>query len=125
MARLLPRAFLAFVLVQVACSHESHPVAPGPPIRAEADVVVGTMDAECNGLATALEHYRACANLTSRQRDGISFLIDQTQLSLAAGHKANPDDKVQHAIAVSCRRAADSVAAATERCHNGPTPRMD
>jgi hypothetical protein len=108
-----------------ACSHDPPPVAPGPPILAEAEVVVGTMDAECDALIAAIEQYRACANLTSRERDGITSLIEQTQRSIDAGHKANPDDKAQHAIAVSCHRASVSVNAAAERCHNGPTPRPD
>ena len=124
----LPRAFLVlfFVFGMAACGHaEPPPVAPGPPIPAEPEITVGTMAAECDGLIAALERYRDCKYHDAYARDGVDRSIEAAHLSFAAGVKANPDERAQHAIALSCRKATDSIKAATERCGNGPPPRPD
>jgi hypothetical protein len=98
-------------------------VAPGEPIPAAAEVELGTMDAECNGLVSALASYKQCANLDDDDRWSIDAWTDRAQEDFAAGKKANPEPNAQHAIAAACRKAVASVMAANERCHNGPRPR--
>jgi hypothetical protein len=83
------------------------------------------MAVECDGLIAALERYRDCRFHDAAARDGVERSIDAARLSFAAGNKANPDDRALHAMALSCRKATDSINAATERCNNGPMPRQD
>ena len=120
----LPRVFAQFVVV-AACSHPQPPVPPGPPIPAEPEITVGTMDAECTGLETALDGYGKCPNLDDEERSWIRATRDFAEQSFAAGKKAQPEEQALHAMAVSCRKAADSIRSATQRCQAGPRPRVD
>jgi hypothetical protein len=115
--------FGAFVLATAltGCRREP-PVPPGPPIPAEPEVSLGTMDAECEGLLAALGAYKECPNLEEEDREDIDAWIERTQLDFAAGKKANPEPNAQHAIAAACHRAIASVKAAHERCRAGPRP---
>lgn len=117
-------ACLAGLVSAVACHGSPPPVAPGEPISAAPEVALGTMDAECNGLLTALSTYKQCPNLDDDDQWSITAWTDRAQEDFAAGKKANPDAGAQQAIAAACHKAVASVTAATERCHNGPKPRQ-
>ena len=106
-----------------ACHGEPPPVAPGEPIAAPAQVELGTMDAECEGLLTALGVYKQCPNLDDDDRADIDAWSKRAQEDFAAGKKANPEPNAQRAIAAACHKATASVTAANERCHAGPRPR--
>jgi hypothetical protein len=122
-ARPFREALLAALLAAAACHSDPPPVAPGEPIAASPELVLDTMDAECDGLVTAFGRYKQCANLDDDDRFGIDGWIQRAQEDFAAGKKASPDAGAQHAIAAACHKAIASVDAASERCHNGPKPR--
>lgn len=107
-----------------ACHGEPPPVAPGDPIAAAAEVSLGTMAAECDGLTAALADYKKCPNLDDYDREDIDAWIERAQQDFAAGKKANPDANAQRAIAAACHKAIASVTAANERCHAGPRPKQ-
>ena len=104
------------------CHGELPPVAPGEPIRPPAEVALGTMDAECDGLIAALADYKKCPNLDDDDRWDIDAWSERAQQDFAAGKKAKPEPNAQHAIAAACHKAVVSVTAANERCHNGRKP---
>lgn len=120
-ARLVWIATLACVVT--ACHREPPPAKPGTPVPVAAELVLDTMDAECNGLVAALVTYKQCPNLDDDDRWSLDAWSQRAQEDFAAGKKANPDAGAQRAIAAACRKAAVSVAAATERCNAGPRPR--
>jgi hypothetical protein len=114
------------VALAASCSHPAAPpVAPGQPLPAEEDLVVGTMDDECNGLTKALATYGECENLDPEEKTWAHEVVLVAEQSFEAGKKAAPDALGQRAIAVSCRKATDSIKAATERCHAGRRPPPD
>jgi len=116
-------AGLGLAVALAGCHGEPPPVAPGEPIAAPAEVALGTMDAECDGLIAAFGLYRQCPNLDDDDRGDIDGWIERARQDFAAGKKANPEPNAQHAIAEACRKAAASVTAANQRCHAGPKPR--
>jgi hypothetical protein len=83
------------------------------------------MDAECNGLIHAFEAWKQCPNLEDEQKPYVESLIERAHLDFAAAQKSQPDDRAQKEIARRCRRAAQSVKAATERCSHGHAPKAD
>src|ERR1700753_4063609 len=105
-----------------ACHGAPPPVAPGEPISAAPDVVLGTMDAECDSLIAALGAWRQCPNLDDDDRWTVDAWTHRAQEHVAAGKKANPEPNAQKAIAAACHKAVASVVAANERCHAGPKP---
>lgn len=119
---LLGRMIFTTWLGFAACHADPPPVPPGEPIPAAAEVELGTMDAECGGLVSALARYKQCANLDDDDRWSIEAWSDRAQEDFAAGKKANPEPNAQRAIAAACHKAVASVTAANERCHNGPHP---
>ena len=114
---------LLLIVAVGACGKPAPPVPAGPPIPAEPEIAVGTMDAECEGLVSALTAWKGCSNLEEEDRDYIDAWIERAHLDFAASHKAHPDDRALHAMAHNCRRATNSVTAATARCSNGRRPR--
>ena len=111
-------------LLLIAACHASEPaVAPGPAIPAEPDAVVASMTEECAGVVKALETWKACENADDDEKEYIEAWIERARRDFAAAEKAKPDDKAQRNIAHTCRKAARSVTAAIERCHNGKRPR--
>jgi hypothetical protein len=116
------RIVAAWLACTAACHGDPPPVAPGEPIPVAAEVTLGTMDAECDGLISALVTYRACPNLDDDDRYGIAAWSERAQQDFAAGKKAKPEPNAQRAIAAACHKAIVSVAAATERCNAGPKP---
>jgi len=110
------------VALWLGCHRDQPPVPPGQPIGAPAEVTLGTMDVECEGLLSALGLYKQCPNLDDEDRAEIDAWSERAQQDFAAGKKANPEPNAQHAIAAACRKAVTSVTAANERCHAGPNP---
>jgi len=116
------RSLIGLVLI-AACHHEVPPVAPGPPIPAEPEVAVASMTEECAGVVKALEAWKSCPNADDDEKEYIDAWIERAHTDFAAAEKAKPDAKAEHNIAHTCRKAADSVHAAIERCHAGKRPR--
>jgi hypothetical protein len=108
-----------------ACHHADPPVAPGDPLPASTEITVDTMEVECTGLVTALDHYATCPNLDDDERTWLHSTSEFATQSYEASQKGHPDAKSQQVIALACRRAALSVQHATERCQAGPKPRQD
>jgi len=125
----LPRGilqkFCGFGLLLAACSHPPPPPPPGDPIPAEPDAKLGSMDAECGGLVTAVKTYGECPNLEDGGRAWARAVTENAEEAFAAGKKGEIDKPAEHAIAVACHKAADSIKAATMRCQAGPAPRGD
>lgn len=123
-------ALLGGLVIGVAvggCKHVSSdpPSKPGRPIVAEPELDLENADTECAGLIAALDRYGKCPNLEDGERQWVRSAIEAAEDSFAAGKKANPDEPSLKAIALACRRATNSMRAATERCHAGKRPRMD
>ena len=118
----MKRGALLFV---IACAHAEPQVAPGPPIVADPDVALGTMDEECAALVAAITAYGECPNLEDGEKNYVRALLEAADQSFAAGKKANPDEQGQHAIAAACHKATVSRQHATERCLAGPRPKGD
>lgn len=120
MRPLLPSALFSVLL---ACRQPPPPVAPGPPIPAEPELAVESMKTECGQMVEMLLIWKQCPNLDEDERDYIDAWVERANMDFAAGDKAHPDEKAQHQMAHNCRRAANSVRAATERCSNGKARR--
>lgn len=118
----LPSVLFSFLL---GCGRSQPPVAPGPPIVADPPVQLGTMTAECDAMVAALETFHACPNLDEDDQRDIEAWIERAQKDFAAGRKVELEAPAQAAIARSCRRATNSVVAATERCRAGRKPKVD
>jgi len=110
-----------------ACKHtvSDPPVKPGPLITAQGDVELESTDAECAGLIAAVDSYGKCPNLEDRDRQWARSVMEAAEDAFAAGKKSNPDEPSLHAMAAACRRATDSMRAATARCQNGKRPKAD
>jgi hypothetical protein len=119
------RDFGFFLIAIAGCHHADPPVAPGPPLPAEPDVVVTSMDEECKGLELAITTWSQCPNLDDDERAWAHDITAYAEESFAAGKKGNPDADSQRAIAIACHRAAVSIGFATQRCNAGPKPRVD
>jgi hypothetical protein len=121
------KVLLGSLLTLAACKHVTSdpPVKPGPPIPAEPEQNLETMDAECAGFVAAVDTYGKCPNLEEADRQWARDVIEAAEESFAAGKKANPDEPAQKAIAMACHRAALSMQFATERCKAGKRPRTD
>ncbi len=70
-------------------------------------------------MVAALTAFRACPNLDEENQQDLDAWIERANKDLTAGRKVTLEANAQQAIALSCRRATNSVLAATERCHNG------
>jgi hypothetical protein len=119
------RDFVVFLTMVAACHHADPPVTPGPPLPAEPDIQLGTMEDECGGLQKAIAAWQACPNLDEEDRDWLKSLSAAAEESFAAGRKGKPDEESQRVIALACHRAAVSMQHANERCNAGPKPRVD
>lgn len=119
------RDFVVFLTMIAACHHADPPVAPGPPLPAEPDIQVASMDAECSGLEKAIDAWEACPHLDDEEREWLRAVSEYAEQSFAAGRKGKPDAESQRAIALACHRAAVSIGHADERCKAGPKPRVD
>jgi hypothetical protein len=115
------------LLIGFACQHvtKDAPVAPGPPIAAEPEIDLETMDVECAGMIAAVDRYGQCPNLEDADRQWARRIIEAAEETFAAGKKAQPDEPSRKAIAMACRRAQVSFSHATERCMAGKRPKID
>ena len=121
----LPRLIRVYLLLAVACRHGDHPVPPGPPLPAEPDLEISTMDKECDAMLAALESWKTCPNNEDEDRQAIDGWIEIANMNFAASRKANPEPNARKAIAGACHKATNSVLAATARCQAGKRPRID
>ncbi len=122
----MARGSLLLAWTLVACVRKDPPPAvPAPPLAADPETTLGSMQAECDGMVGALTAYKECPNHEDDDRQVIEAWIDRANRDFAASRKANPEPNAQKAIAAACRKAADSVKAATERCQAGPRPKAD
>jgi len=119
-----PCFLLAWALV--ACVRKDPPPArPAPPLPADPEVKLESMQVECDAMLGALAGYKACPNHEPEDRDVIQAWIERANQDFAASHKVSPEPNAQKAMAAACRKATDSVKAATERCQAGPRPKID
>lgn len=118
------RSFGALVII-AACHHADAPVAPGPPLAAEADLAVDAADKECDGLIAALATFDQCPNADEEDHEWARSWTKAATDAFTAGKKGALDDNALHAMALACRRATISIQAATQRCHAGHRPRVD
>jgi hypothetical protein len=115
---------LAFALA--ACARRDPPPAhPAPPLPADPEVALESMQVECDAMLGALTSFKACENHEGEDREAIDDWIERANADFTASHKASPEPNAQKAIAAACRKATDSVKAATERCLAGPRPKAD
>ncbi|MDQ3367171.1 MAG: hypothetical protein M3680_17245 [Myxococcota bacterium] len=118
------RTFLLALLCCACARKDPPPVTPAPPLAADPDLALETMQVECDGMLSALAGYQACPNLETGDVADLEAWIQRANRDFASSRKANPEPNAQKAIAGACRKAARSVRAATERCAAGkrPTP---
>ncbi len=117
-------SFFAVVLLLACARRDAPTVTPAAPLAADPDIVLATMQVECDLMLGALATYKACTNLEQDDIDDLESWIENANRNLAASRKANPEPNAQHAIAAACRKATDSVKAAAARCAVGPRPKL-
>lgn len=76
-------------------------------------------------MVTALATFRACPNLDEDNQHDLEAWIERANKDFTAGRKVTLAPDAQQAIAHACRRATNSVSAATERCHAGRSPKTE
>ncbi|HEY5938602.1 MAG TPA: hypothetical protein VIU61_28320 [Kofleriaceae bacterium] len=119
----MPR--VAACLLLLACSRVDPPsVTPATPLPADPEIALESMQVECDGLIGALAAYKTCENLEDEDKENLEDWIETANRNFAASRKATPEPNAQKTIAQACRKAAESVKAATERCKAGPRPRV-
>jgi hypothetical protein len=119
------RKLWSIALLVCACGKEPRPVRPAAPLLADPPITLGTMQVECEGFIAALGAYKSCPNLEENETEVVQAWIDRATMDLAAGRKVEIEPNAQQQAAGACRRAADSVRAAHERCRNGKRPKGD
>lgn len=83
------------------------------------------MELECDALIATLEAWKTCPNHEDEDRESIDAWIEVANRNFAASRKADPEPNARKAIAAGCRKATESVKAATIRCNAGPRPKVD
>ena len=125
-ARLTARSCLLVAWALAACVRKDPPpAAPAPPLPADPEVKLESMQVECDAMVGALAVFKACPNHEDEDREVVDAWIERANRDFAASRKANPEPNAQRAIAAACRKATDSVKAATERCLAGPRPKLE
>jgi hypothetical protein len=118
------RWLFSLTLLAGCPSKEPPPVVPAPPLPADPEVKLDTMEAECGLYIDALTGWKTCPNLDPGEDIGIQAWIDRATDDMALSKKVDLEANAKHATAAACRKAADSVRAAHERCKNGHRPRV-
>jgi hypothetical protein len=122
-------AILAAILSSAltGCAHREPPppVVSAPPLPADPEVKLESMQVECDAMLGALTTFKACPNHDEDDREAVDAWVERANQDFAASRKANPEPNAQKAIAAACHKAAGSVRAATERCQAGPPPKAD
>src|SRR5436305_1715930 len=85
------RDFGVFLIGLAACHSADPPVKPGPPLAAEPDITVVSMDDECNGLTRAIDKWRDCPNLEDEDRAWMKSLVEYADKMFAAGRAGHPE----------------------------------
>lgn len=117
---------LALLVALAACALRDPPtVTPAQPLPADPPIKLETMQIECDAMLAALATYKDCVNLEPEDKTEIDAWVETATRSFESGKKANPEPNAQAAIAGACRKATESVKAATERCHNGKAPKRE
>lgn len=120
------RSFLLLAWALAACVRKDPPpAAPAAPLPADLEVQLESMQLECDAMFGALATFKECPNHEDEDRDAVDAWLERAHRDFAASRKASPEPNAQKAIAAACRKATDSVKAATERCLAGPRPRID
>jgi hypothetical protein len=76
-------------------------------------------------MVASLTTFRACPNLDEDNQRDLEAWIERANHDFTAGRKVTLAADAQQAIALSCRRATNSVIAATARCRAGRPPKTD
>ena len=126
-ARLTARASIFLAWALAACAHRPPPppAVSAPPLAADPEVKLESMQIECDAMLGVLTTFKDCPNHEDDDRELVDAWIERANQDFAASRKANPEPNAQKAIAAACRKATDSVKAATERCLAGPRPKVD
>ena len=119
----LPGYLLIACALAACVRKDPPPTKPAPPLPADPEMTLDSMQVECDGMLGALAAFKACPNNDEDDREGIDAWIERANRDFAASRKANPEPNAQKAIAAACHKAADSVRAAAERCAAGPRPK--
>jgi hypothetical protein len=121
---LVPRV-AALLLISLGCSRIDPPsVTPATPLPADPEIALESMQVECDSLVSALAAFKTCENLEDEDQEDLDHWIESANRNFAASRKANPEPNAQKTIAQACRKASESVKAATERCKAGPRPKL-
>lgn len=91
---------------------------------ADPEIALESMQVECDSLVSALAAFKTCENLEDEDQEDLDHWIESANRNFAASRKANPEPNAQKTIAQACRKASESVKAATERCKAGPRPKL-
>lgn len=110
------------LLMLWGCRRDLVPAAPADPIVAEAEVALGSAEAECGNFLAALERYGACPNASDDERAWVKRVAEVFTSSFQAGRRSNTNAEAERVMARACHRAAQSVADATARCAAGRRP---
>jgi hypothetical protein len=118
---------LLLLLLLTACARKDppSPVTPAGPLAADPEIELGSMELECDAMVATLETWKACPNHEDEDRENIDDWIETANRNFAASKKADPEPNARKAIAAGCRKATESVKAATARCLAGPRPKDD
>jgi hypothetical protein len=116
---------LAIALGAAGCpTKEPPPVVPAPPLPADPEIQLDTMEAECALYVDALTAWKTCPNLDTGEDQVIQAWIDRSTEDMTLSKKVELEPNAKKATAGACRKAAESVRAAHERCRNGKRPRV-
>lgn len=118
-------ALISLLLVTVAaCPRKEAPATarPAAALPADPEIALEAMAVECDGMLSALAQFRRCPNHEDEERELLDAWIERANRDFTAAKKAEPEPGAQQAIAGACRKASDSLRAATERCQAGPRP---
>ena len=81
-----------------ACARRDPPPAnPAPPLPADPELQLESMQVECDAMLGALTSFKICENLEAEDRETIDEWIERANSDFAASRKANPEPNAQKA----------------------------